>query len=213
MKTFGLRGMSMSTTRRKQILDFMERYQSEKGFPPSVRDMCAALGLASHGSLLRHLQVLEAEGYLTRMPGMKRTWRLTNRNPMNSIPVLGRIAAGQPILAEQNVEDNLPFDPKFFGSENAFALLVKGDSMTGEQIRDGDLAIVRQQPDAEDGEIVAVLVEGLETEATLKILRRNDASIELHSANPAYQPLIFKGKDRARVRILGKLIGVVRRKP
>jgi len=132
---------------------------------------------------------------------------------MNSIPLLGRIAAGQPILAEQHIEESLPFDPKFFGSEDALALLVKGDSMTEEQIRDGDLAVIRQQPDAEDGEIVAVLVEGLETEATLKILRRKKGTVELHSANPTYQPLVFKGKDRARIRILGKLIGVVRRKP
>lgn len=201
------------TTRQKQLLDFIEQCQRQEGFSPSVRDMCAALGLASHGSLLRHLQILESEGYLTRLPGKKRTWKVTGSNPANSIPLLGRIAAGQPILAEQNVEENLPFDPQFFGSEEAFALLVKGDSMTGEQIRDGDLAIIRQQPDAENGEIVAVLVEGLEAEATLKTLRRNNGDIELHSANPTYQPLIFKGKDRARVRILGKLIGVVRRKP
>jgi repressor LexA len=201
------------TTRQKQILDFIERCQKQEGFPPSLRDICAALGLASPGSLLRHLHVLESEGFITRLPGKKRTWRLTNRTGMNSIPLLGRIAAGQPILAEQHIEESLPFDPEFFGAENAFALLVKGDSMTGEQIRDGDLAIIRQQPDAEDGEIVAVLVEGLESDATLKILRRSNGGIELHSANLAYQPLVFKGQNRARIRILGKLIGVVRRKP
>ena len=122
------------TTRQKQIVDFIERCQRQDGFPPSLRDMCAALGLASPGSLLRHLQVLESEGYLTRFPGKKRTWRLTNRTSGISIPLIGRIAAGQPILAEHSVEDNLPFDPQFFGSKEAFALLVKGDSMTGEQI-------------------------------------------------------------------------------
>jgi repressor LexA len=201
------------TPRQKQILDFIERCLRQKGFPPSLRDMCDALGLASPGSLHRHLQILESEGLLTRLPGKKRTWTLTNRNQMNSIPLLGRIAAGQPILAEQNVEDNLPFDPEFFGAKEAFALLVKGDSMTGEQIRDGDLAIISRQPDAEDGEIVAVLVEGLESEATLKILRRSNRGIELHPANPAYQPLVFKGEDRSRIGIIGKLIGVVRRKP
>jgi repressor LexA len=201
------------TTRQKQIVDFIERCQRQEGFSPSLRDMCAALGLASPGSLLRHLQILESEGYLTRFPGKKRTWRLTNRTSGISIPLLGRIAAGEPILAEQNVQENLLFDPQFFGSENAFALLVKGDSMIGEQIRDGDLAIIRQQPDAENGEIVAVLVEGMETEATLKILRRINGDIELCPANPSYEPLVFKGKDRARVRVLGKLIGVVRRKP
>ena len=199
------------TTRQKQVMDFIERCQREEGLSPSIRDMCAALGLASPGSLFRHLRILESEGHLIRSPGKKRTWRLTNRTRDVSIPLIGRIAAGEPILAEQNVEDNLPFDPRFFGAEDAFALLVKGDSMTGEQIRDGDLAIIRQQSEAEDGEIVVCLVEGLESEATLKILRRNNGSIELHPANPIYEPLIFKGKDRARVRILGKLIGVIRR--
>jgi repressor LexA len=201
------------TTRQRQILDFIARRQSQEEFPPSLRDMCAALGLASPGSLLRHVQILESEGYLTRLPGKKRTWRVISRTSRVSIPLVGQIAAGQPILAEQNVEETLPFDPQFFGSEEAFALIVKGDSMTGEQIRNGDMAIIREQPDAEDGEIVAVLVEGLETEATLKILYRRNGAIELHSANPAYKPLVFKGKNRGRVSILGKLIGVVRRKP
>jgi repressor LexA len=201
------------TTRQRQLLDFIKQFQREEGLPPSLRDMCAALGLSSPGSLLRHLQILESEGHLTRLLGKKRTWRPTNRSLMISIPLLGRIAAGEPILAEQNVEDNLPFDPAFFGSEMAFALRVKGDSMTGEQICDGDLAIIRHQADAENGEIVAVLVEGLESEATLKILRRKKGSIELQASNPAYPPLIFKGKNRARIKILGKLIGVVRRKP
>lgn len=199
------------TTRQKQLMDFIERCQREEGLSPSIRDMCEALGLASPGSLLRHLRILESEGYLLRSPGKKRTWRLTNRTRDASIPLIGRIAAGEPILAEQTIEDHLPFDRRFFGAEDAFALLVKGDSMTGEQIRDGDLAIIRQQSDAEDGEIVVCLVEGVESEATLKILRRNNGSIELHPANPIYEPLIFMGKDRARVRILGKLIGVIRR--
>ncbi len=199
------------TTRQKQLIDFIERCQRKEGVSPSIRDMCAALGLASPGSLLRHLQILESKGHVTRLPGKKRTWRLTNRTRDISIPLIGRIAAGEPILAEETVEDNLPFDPRFFGAEDAFALLVKGDSMTGEQIRDGDLAIIRQQSDAEDGEIVVCLVEGLESEATLKILRRNNGNIELRPANPTYEPLIFEGKDRAKVRILGKLIGVIRR--
>jgi repressor LexA len=192
------------TTRQRQLLDFIKQFQRQEGLPPSLRDMCAALGLSSPGSLLRHLQILESQGHLTRLPGKKRTWRPTNRSLMISIPLLGRIAAGEPILAEQNVEDNLPFDPAFFGSEAAFALQVKGD---------GDLAIIRHQADAENGEIVAVLVEGLESEATLKILRRKKGSIELQASNPAYPPLIFKGRNRARLKILGKLIGVVRRKP
>ncbi|MGB6064810.1 MAG: transcriptional repressor LexA [Desulfomonilaceae bacterium] len=201
------------TTRQKQLLDFIEQFRRQEGLPPSLRDMCRALGLVSPGSLLRHLQILESQGYLTRIPGKKRTWKSTNQKPVNSIPLLGRIAAGQPILAEQHVEDNLPFDPNLFGSSDAFALTVKGDSMIGLQIRDGDIAIIRPQKEVESGEITAVIVEGVETEATLKVFCRRNDDIELHAANPIYEPLVFKGRDRTKIRILGKLVGVVRLKP
>ena len=201
------------TTRQKQLLDLIEQFLRQEGIPPSIRDMCSALGLVSPGSLLRHLRILESQGYLTRIPGKKRTWKPANLKPVNSIPLLGRIAAGQPILAEQHVEDNLPFDPKLFGSSDAFALTVKGDSMVGLQIRDGDIAIIRPQEEVEIGEITAVIVEGMETEATLKVFYRKKENIELHAANPVYKPLVFKGKERAKIRILGKLVGVVRLKP
>jgi repressor LexA len=116
-------------------------------------------------------------------------------------------------LAEENREDDLPVDPGLFGSQDAFALRVQGDSMIDAQIRDGDLAIIKPQDDAENGWIVAAMVEGLETEATLKIICRKNRDVELHAANPLYRPLIFKGEDQSRVRILGKLIGIIRRKP
>jgi repressor LexA len=116
-------------------------------------------------------------------------------------------------LADHNKEDDLPVDPQLFGSREAFALLVKGDSMIEAQIREGDLAIIRPQSEAENGEIVAVQVEGVETEATLKIFRRRNGDIELHPANPAHQVQLFSGDERERVKILGKLIGVIRPNP
>ncbi len=201
------------TTRQRQLLDFIRRFQRQEGLSPSVRDMCAALGLTSPGSLLRHLQILESAGLLTRLPGKKRTWRLTDLSPISSIPLLGQIAAGTPILAEENREYDIPVDPKLFGSEDAFALRVRGDSMIEAQIRDGDLAIIRPQEDAGNGEIVAVLVEGMEPEGTLKILRRGKKKLELQAANPEYAPLIFKGNDMTKVKILGKLIGIIRPAP
>jgi repressor LexA len=127
--------------------------------------------------------------------------------------LVGRLSAGTPILAEENREDDLPVDPGLFGSQDAFALRVQGDSMIDAQIRDGDLAIIKPQDDAENGWIVAAMVEGLETEATLKIICRKNRDVELHAANPLYRPLIFKGEDQSRVKILGKLIGIIRRKP
>ena len=201
------------TTRQKEILRFIENFQAREGFPPSVREICKAMGLSSAGSLIKHLRALELQGRLTSTPGKKRAWKLIGRPSHVSLPLVGRIAAGTPILAEENRENDLPVDPRLFGSEKVFALWVKGDSMIDAQIRDGDFAIIRPQHDAENGEIVAVLVEGVESEATLKILRRNNGGLELHPANDAYQPLVFNGADRAKVRILGKLVGIIRPRP
>ncbi len=201
------------TARQTEILHFIANFQAREGFPPSVREICKALGLASPGSLLKHLRALELQGLLAGTPGRKRAWKLTGRPQHVSVPLIGRIAAGTPILAEENREADLPVDPRLFGSEKVFALWVKGDSMIDAQIRDGDFAIIRPQKDAEEGEIVAVLVEGVESEATLKTLRRTNEAIELHSANDAYPPLIFNGSDQAKVEILGKLVGIIRPKP
>jgi len=199
------------TDRQREILDCIEVLQKREGFPPSLRDICKALGLVSPGSLMRHIRILEAEGLLKGAPGKKRSLRLIGRPPSSpSIPLLGQIAAGTPILAQQNREEELPVDPTLFGSADAFAVRVRGDSMIDAHIRDGDLAVIRPQQEADDGLIVAVLVEGLEPEATLKIFRRRKDVVELHPANSEYSPLIFSGKERSRVRILGKLVGVIR---
>jgi repressor LexA len=205
------------TERRQQILEWLAKFQARKGFPPSVREIGEALGLASAGSLHKHLQALEKGGYLERSPGKKRTWSVTNkawdligRPTPPSIPLVGQIAAGAPILAVQNREEELPVDPALFGSDEVFALRVKGDSMIDAHIQDGDLAIIRPQEDAEDGQIVAVQVEDLEPEATLKVLRRSNGGIELHPANSRYAPLIFKDAQRSKVTILGRLVGVIR---
>jgi repressor LexA len=199
------------TERQKEILDFMGAHQEREGFPPALREICKALGLASAGSLIKHIRILEKEGSLTRLSGKKRAWKLITRPARTSVPLIGQIAAGTPILAEENKEEDLPVDPILFGTHKAFALRVQGDSMKDECIRVGDLAIVKPQEEAENGEIVAALIEGIESEATLKILRRNNGDIELHPANPSYPIQRFSGPDRAKVKILGKLIGVIRR--
>ncbi len=212
-KTDVLYAVTMKMTPRKQeILDIMWKFQSKEGYPPTVREICKSLGLASAGSLLKHLRSLEEAGFIEHTSGRKRAWKLLGRPPHLSIPLVGRIAAGAPILAEENREGELSIDPSLFGSGEAFALRVKGDSMIEAHIRDGDLAIIRPQNDAEDGLVVAVQVDDLEPEATLKILRKDSTKIELRPANANYEPLVFKGKERSRVRILGKMVGLIRPK-
>lgn len=201
------------TSRQQQILTFISRFQRRHGFPPSLREICLELGLASPGSLLKHIRTLESLGLLEAAPGKKRAWRVTTDEAAPAIPLLGRIAAGTPIPALEHRDEVLPVDPMLFGAESAFALRVRGDSMKDAHIRDGDLAVIRPQQDAEDGEIVAALVEDLEPEATLKILRRSKDKVELHPANPEHPVFVFEGQDRGRVTIVGKLIGVIRTKP
>jgi repressor LexA len=208
------------TTQKKEILAYMGSFQHQEGCPPTLREICKAMGLASAGSLLKHMRGLEKAGLIEQPPGKKRAWKLTDKacdligRPLSpSIPLIGQIAAGTPILAEENREEELPMDPGFFGTSEAFALRVRGDSMIDAQIRDGDLAVIRPQDDAEDGQVVAVMVEGVEPEATLKVFRRRNRTVELHAANPTYGPLIFKGMERSKVKILGKLVGVIRPKP
>ncbi len=214
------------TKKKKHVLQCIARLEKTWGIPPAVREICKEMDLKSPGSMQKHIQTLEAHGYVEKTPGKNRSCKLTRKGwdaageistagnaPSAGIPLIGRIAAGTPILAEENKEDDLPVDPRLFGYTEAFALSVRGDSMKDAQIRDGDLAVIRPQQEAENGEIVAVMVDGVEPEATLKILRRNNGTVELHAANDAYAPLVFRGADRAKVTILGKLIGVIRRRP
>lgn len=208
------------TKPKKDILQSIATLQAREGYSPTVRDICNHLGRSSAGSMHKDLESLEKSGFLEKIPGKSRTWQLTPRAwdligkpSAPSIPLVGRIAAGTPILAEQNREDDLPIDPRLFGAEDAFAVRVRGDSMIEAHIRDGDLAILRPQEEAEDGQIVAVQIEGIEPEATLKILRRRNGTVELQPANAEYKPLVFHGAERSRVTILGRLVGVIRPRP
>lgn len=216
MRPFGLYNDCMTVTeRQKQILDFIRIFQEREGFSPSLREICKGIGLVSHGSLIRHIRLLESQGLIKGLRGKKRAWNVfdTPRKGVPSIPILGRIAAGSPILAQEEAEERLPINPLFFGSSDAFALRVKGDSMIEAHIRDGDIAIIRPQNESDNGSIVAVIVESFESEATLKIFKFSNDQIELCPANRNYNSLLFKGADRSKIRILGKLIGIVRAKP
>ena len=207
------------TARQQSILNFLQRYLQDRGFPPSIREIGDAVGLSSPSSVAHQLKVLQHKGYLhrdqnrpraveLRRPGRSGTTEFspdkTDDEHSTSIPLLGRIAAGGPILAEESVEEVFSLPRRLVGEGRLFMLTVVGDSMIDAAIPDGDLVVVRQQDDAENGDIVAAL---LDEEATVKVLRRTeDGHVQLMPRNDDYEPI---NGDRAT--ILGKVVTVMRR--
>lgn len=198
------------TSRQKAILDFIVSTHRSRGYPPTVREIGEAVGLHSPSSVHAQLATLAERGLLRKDPTRPRaivvqgTVEEAPTTPMQSVPLVGHIAAGSPILAEQNVEDTLALPQDLVGKGTLFALTVRGDSMVDAGILDGDTVVVRQQQQADDGEIVAALVDG--EEATVKRLRRRGGRVVLEAANPAYGPI-----EADDVRLLGKVVSVLRR--
>jgi len=199
------------TPRQKSVLEYIIAFQQEHRMAPTVREICAHLGLKGPAGIHRILNILKDKGYILAEPGKKRSWRFSREVTGRGIPLIGTIAAGQPLEAIENLEAELPIAPSLFGCTRCFGLRVKGDSMIDAHIMDGDLAIIRPAQRVENGEIAAVMVQDLLLEATLKIVRRTKSSVSLHPANAAYDTMVFKGPRRKRVSILGKFVGVVRR--
>ena len=202
------------SARQREILDLILRTVRDRGYPPSVREIGEAVGLNSPSTVHSHLSALVKAGYLRRDPSKPRAIEVTapgraqpdlRRAPVRDVPLLGRIAAGSPILAEEDIEDILPLPTQIVGHDPVFMLRVRGDSMVGAGIFDGDLVVVRRQPDAEDGDIVAALIDG--EEATVKRLRRGGGKVTLLPENPAYEPMVFTQG----VQLLGRVVAVVRR--
>ncbi len=198
------------TRRQAEIYEYVRSHQQNIGIMPTVREICDHFGLTGPAGIHRILHVLVEKGYLATTTGKKRSWRIPGMFGARSIPIIGRIAAGVPIMAVQNREGELPVDPVMFGGNDCFALRVQGDSMIEAHIEDGDLAIVRPQSQVDSGRIAAVIVEDALHEATLKIVRKTRSATELHSANSAYEPMIFSGPDRKRIRIVGECVGIIR---
>ena len=204
--------MEQLTERQRRILEYIGQTRDERGYPPSVREIGDAVGLHSPSSVHAQLATLAQKGYLTKDPTKPRAIRVhgaerpaTASNPnIVEVPLVGRIAAGGPILAEQNVEDTMALPRDLVGSGTLFALTVRGDSMTGAGILDGDTVIIRQQPEASDGEIVAALVG--DDEATVKRLSRKGGKVRLLAENPAYDPI-----EPEEMSVLGKVVAVLRR--
>lgn len=200
------------TKRQEEILNFIIRQVQKKGYPPSVREIGKAVGLSSSSTVHSHLTTLEEKGYLRRDPTKPRALEILGLRPLElqartkrlcNIPLVGRIAAGTPILAQENIEDIFPLPIDFVRTENAFMLEVKGESMVGAGILSGDYVIVKQQPMADNGDIVVALMED---EATVKRFYKEKQGIRLQPENPALEPIITK-----EVKILGKVIGVLRK--
>jgi len=200
------------TDRQQSVLAYIIEYQKRYAIAPTVREIAKHLKLSSPGSIHRMLNILKDKGYLHADTLKKRSWRSTSAVPVvGGIPLVGAIAAGDPIKAIQQIEEDLAISPSVFGCEACFGLRVQGDSMIDVHIKDGDLAIIRRQPRVENGTIAAVMVENMITEATLKIIRHTQTTLTLKPANRNYEPLVFRGQARKRVTIIGKLVGLVRR--
>lgn len=201
--------------RQRRIMEFLRDWGDQHGYPPSVREIGEAVGLVSPSSVAYQLKALERKGYLRRDPNRPRAVDVrpaselvddetdVRRPAPTYVPVLGSIAAGGPILAEEMIEDVFPLPQELVGQGTLFLLQVKGDSMIDAAICDGDWVAVRQQPDAENGEIVAALIDG---EATVKTWQRRDGELWLLPQNPAFEPI---PGDRAT--IMGKVVAVLRR--
>ena len=203
--------MSDLTSRQRSILEFIQRTHQERGYPPSVREIGEAVGLHSPSSVHAQIATLAAKGYLRKdatrpraiVVQMDEAGTPMEGKPVQHVPLVGRIAAGGPILATEMIEDTIALAEDIVGKGTLFALKVKGDSMINAGILDGDTVIIRQQPNADDGEIVAALVDG--EEATVKRLRRRGRQIVLEAENPAYEPIVADD-----VRVLGKVVTVIR---
>lgn len=202
------------TEKQKKVLSFIEQFAAEQGYPPSVREIGAAVGLASTATVHGYLERLEKKGYLDRAALKTRAMRVVNPNKEElpsdvtadgkymEIPIVGHVAAGSPILAQEHVEGFLPLSFDFAKNRDLFVLRVKGESMINVGIFDGDLIIVSRQSDAKNGDIVVAL---LEDEATVKTFYQEYDHIRLQPENDTMEPILVKEAI-----ILGKVVGLFR---
>ena len=194
--------------KQKEILEYIKSQILERGYPPAVREICEAVNLKSTSSVHSHLETLEKNGYIHRDPTKPRaieilddTFNLTRREMVN-VPIVGRVAAGEPILAQENVENYFPIPTEFMPNNQTFLLKVKGESMINAGILDGDMVLVEQTPSASNGDMVVALIED---GATVKTFYKEEGIFRLQPENDTMDPIIVQ-----EVAILGKVIGVFR---
>jgi repressor LexA len=201
--------------KRKEILGFIAEYAQQHGYPPSVREIRDAVGLASPSTVHAHLRVLEREGYLDRFPTRPRAIAMRfdpasgvagNPGPARVVPLVGHVGAGTGVLSDENVEELMVLPEELVGQGRLFVLRVRGDSMIGKGILDGDYVVVREQQRAEPGDVVVAGVG--DDEATVKTFRPARNKVVLEPANPDVEPIEL---PRSEVRIYGKVVAVLRR--
>lgn len=197
------------TEKQNMILQYIKSEILSKGYPPSVREICNAVGLKSTSSVHAHLETLEKNGYIHRDPTKPRAIEIVDdtfnlsRREMTNIPIIGTVAAGMPLLAQENIEDYFPIPAELAPQNEAFVLKVKGESMVNAGILDGDLIFVEQQSTASNGEIIVALVDD---SATVKTFYKEDNHIRLQPENDTMEPIIVDD-----CQIIGKPFGVFRK--
>jgi repressor LexA len=203
------------TARQRQILDCIDTAMRERGYPPSVREIGEVVGLGSPSTVHSHLSTLQRLGYLHRDPSKPRAIEVRfdpnsgaamERRPVRHVPLVGEVAAGTDVLAQENVEEIMPVPADLTGDGDLFMLRVRGDSMIDAGILDGDFVIVHSQPEARPGDIVVAGIPG--EEATVKTFERADGLVVLRPHNERLEPMVF---DPADVQIFGKVVTVMRR--
>ena len=196
------------SAKQEEILEYIKSQILERGFPPSVRDICEAVHLKSTSSVHSHLETLEKNGYIHRDPTKPRAIEILddcfnfNRSEMVNVPVIGHVAAGEPLLAEQNIENYFPIPMEYMPNKQTFMLKVHGESMINAGILDGDLVLVEQSSVADNGDIVVAL---LDDSATVKRFYKEEGIFRLQPENDALEPIIVRD-----LQIMGKVIGVFR---
>ena len=200
--------MGRISTKQQEILDYIKSQILERGFPPAVREICEAVQLKSTSSVHSHLETLEKNGFIRRDPTKPRaieilddTFNLARREVVN-VPLVGQVAAGEPILAEENIENYFPVPMEFMGNKQSFLLTVRGESMINAGILDGDLVLVEETPVASNGEMVVALIED---GATVKTFYKEDNVIRLQPENDEMEPILVTDTT-----IIGKVTGVFR---
>lgn len=203
------------TARQKEVLEFIDENLKDKGYPPSVREIAKALNLKSPATVQNHLTTLEAKGYLKRDPSKPRaiemsyesnSEQISERRPVKHIPLIGSVAAGTGVLAEQEIDESFPLPEDFTGDGVLFMLKVRGESMIEAGIFDGDYVVVRQQNTANNGDIIAAGIN--DDEATIKTYIKKDRKIILRPANSSMQDIELKDYN---LQIFGKVVTVLRR--
>ncbi|MFY8238508.1 MAG: transcriptional repressor LexA [Ilumatobacteraceae bacterium] len=203
------------TARQREILNVISTSMQERGYPPSVREIGEAVGLNSPSTVHNHLATLQKLGFIRRDPTKPRAIEVrfdTNsevameRRPSRHVPLIGEVAAGTGLLAQQNVEDLIPLPTDFTGEGELFMLRVRGDSMINAGILDGDFIVARQQKVADNGDIVVAGIPG--DEATVKMFKQTGATVTLIPANDTMEPMIFSADD---VNVYGKVVTVLRK--